>query len=75
MQVGPTSEHRPVGGGTWGLPTASSPLHKGRAQRGRTGGWVHAKRAGSRATPLWARALKKKAQAQRAQAFHLAVFD
>lgn len=38
-QVGLISEHRPEGGGAWGLPTAPSPLHKSRAERGRTGGW------------------------------------
>lgn len=38
-QVGLISEHRPEGGGALGLPTAPSPLHKSRAERGRTGGW------------------------------------
>lgn len=77
---GPQSRALCVGGpgqlaltsGRWrlGLPTALSPLHKGRAKRGRTGGWDAREACGpAERPPLWARALKKKAQAQRAQAF------
>lgn len=59
VQVGPTSEHRPLVSGALGLPTAPSPLHKDRAKRGRRVGGMHAKRAGQPSDPAVGTRTKK----------------